>query len=201
MGTGPFTFVEHVKGSHWVGKKNPDYWDKGKPYLDGYRAHLHQRLGRAGRGRPRRAGARSSSAASARPSATASCRRSATRSPCRRARGTALILVAMQPREEAVRRQARAPGPDAWRSTATRARRRCRRSRSSRRSAASRCPARRSRRRPPSWRSSPATGRTSTRSARRGQAPAQGGRRARRLLVHVQEPRHPACPTSRSASG
>ena len=38
MGTGPFTFVEHVKGSHWVGKKNPDYWDKGKPYLDGYRA-------------------------------------------------------------------------------------------------------------------------------------------------------------------
>ncbi|HET8576210.1 MAG TPA: ABC transporter substrate-binding protein [Methylomirabilota bacterium] len=38
MGTGPFKFIEHVKGSHWVGKKNPDYWDKGKPYLDGYRA-------------------------------------------------------------------------------------------------------------------------------------------------------------------
>jgi peptide/nickel transport system substrate-binding protein len=37
MGTGPFTFVEHVRGSHWVGKKNPNYWDKGKPYLDGYR--------------------------------------------------------------------------------------------------------------------------------------------------------------------
>jgi peptide/nickel transport system substrate-binding protein len=37
-GTGPFKFVEHVKGSHWVGKKNPDYWDRGKPYLDGYRA-------------------------------------------------------------------------------------------------------------------------------------------------------------------
>jgi peptide/nickel transport system substrate-binding protein len=37
-GTGPFLFVEHVKGSHWVGKKNPNYWDKGKPYLDGYRA-------------------------------------------------------------------------------------------------------------------------------------------------------------------
>jgi peptide/nickel transport system substrate-binding protein len=37
-GTGPFKFVEHVKGSHWVGKKNPDYWDKGKPYLDGFRA-------------------------------------------------------------------------------------------------------------------------------------------------------------------
>src|SRR6266851_6424378 len=37
MGTGPFKFVEHVKGSHWVARKNPDYWDKGKPYLDGYR--------------------------------------------------------------------------------------------------------------------------------------------------------------------
>ncbi|MBM4443140.1 MAG: ABC transporter substrate-binding protein, partial [Candidatus Rokubacteria bacterium] len=38
MGTGPFTFVEHVRGSHWVGKKNPNYWDKGKPHLDGFRA-------------------------------------------------------------------------------------------------------------------------------------------------------------------
>ena len=38
MGTGPFLFVEHQRGSHWVGKKNPAYWDAGKPYLDGYRA-------------------------------------------------------------------------------------------------------------------------------------------------------------------
>ena len=38
MGTGPFLFVEYVKGSHWIGRRNPDYWDKGKPYLDGYRA-------------------------------------------------------------------------------------------------------------------------------------------------------------------
>jgi peptide/nickel transport system substrate-binding protein len=38
MGTGPFVFVEHVKGSHVVGKKNAAYWDKGKPYLDGFRA-------------------------------------------------------------------------------------------------------------------------------------------------------------------
>jgi peptide/nickel transport system substrate-binding protein len=38
MGTGPFTFVEHVKGSHVVGKKFADYWDKGKPYLEGFRA-------------------------------------------------------------------------------------------------------------------------------------------------------------------
>jgi peptide/nickel transport system substrate-binding protein len=38
MGSGPFVFVDHVRGSHLVGQKNPDYWDKGKPYLDGYRA-------------------------------------------------------------------------------------------------------------------------------------------------------------------
>lgn len=38
MGTGPFTFVEHVRGSHWTGKKNPNYWDKRKPYLDGFQA-------------------------------------------------------------------------------------------------------------------------------------------------------------------
>ena len=38
MGTGPFVFVEHIKGSRWIGRRNPDYWDKGKPYLDGYQA-------------------------------------------------------------------------------------------------------------------------------------------------------------------
>ena len=38
MGTGPFTFVEHVAGSHWTGKRFDQYFDKGKPYLDGFRA-------------------------------------------------------------------------------------------------------------------------------------------------------------------
>ncbi len=36
-GTGPFTFVEHVKGSHVSGKRNDDYFKKGLPYLDSYR--------------------------------------------------------------------------------------------------------------------------------------------------------------------
>jgi peptide/nickel transport system substrate-binding protein len=38
MGTGPFTYVEYVAGSQWTGKKNPNYFMKGRPYLDGYRA-------------------------------------------------------------------------------------------------------------------------------------------------------------------
>jgi peptide/nickel transport system substrate-binding protein len=36
-GTGPFTFVEHVKGSHVAGKKNDAYFKKGYPYLDGFK--------------------------------------------------------------------------------------------------------------------------------------------------------------------
>lgn len=38
MGSGPFVFGEYVPGSHWVGKKNPNYFMKGRPYLDGYKA-------------------------------------------------------------------------------------------------------------------------------------------------------------------
>jgi peptide/nickel transport system substrate-binding protein len=38
LGTGPFKFVEHAAGSHWVGERFADYFEKGKPYLDGYRA-------------------------------------------------------------------------------------------------------------------------------------------------------------------
>lgn len=36
-GTGPFTFVEHVKGGHVAGKRNENYFKKGLPYLDGFR--------------------------------------------------------------------------------------------------------------------------------------------------------------------
>jgi len=30
--------VEYVRGSHWVGKKNPDYWTRASPTFDGFRA-------------------------------------------------------------------------------------------------------------------------------------------------------------------
>ncbi len=38
LGTGPFTFVEHVAGSHWTGRKFDGYFQKGKPHLNGYLA-------------------------------------------------------------------------------------------------------------------------------------------------------------------
>lgn len=34
VGTGPFRFVEWVRGERIVLERNPDYWDTGKPYLD-----------------------------------------------------------------------------------------------------------------------------------------------------------------------
>ena len=38
MGSGPFRFVEHVAGSHWVGERFDGYFRQGQPYLDGFRA-------------------------------------------------------------------------------------------------------------------------------------------------------------------
>ncbi len=34
IGTGPFTFVSYEPGNTFELRKNPDYWDEGKPYLD-----------------------------------------------------------------------------------------------------------------------------------------------------------------------
>jgi peptide/nickel transport system substrate-binding protein len=38
MGSGPFQFVERVAGAHWTGKRHDGYFDKPRPYLDGFRA-------------------------------------------------------------------------------------------------------------------------------------------------------------------
>jgi len=35
VGTGPFEFKEYIPGNKFEVVKNPDYWDKGRPYLDG----------------------------------------------------------------------------------------------------------------------------------------------------------------------
>jgi peptide/nickel transport system substrate-binding protein len=38
LGSGPFVFVEHVKGKTWQGRRWDKYFRPGKPYLDGYQA-------------------------------------------------------------------------------------------------------------------------------------------------------------------
>ncbi|MCC7274799.1 MAG: ABC transporter substrate-binding protein [Alphaproteobacteria bacterium] len=38
LGTGPFKFTGHVAGSHWTGERFENYFRKGHPYLDGFRA-------------------------------------------------------------------------------------------------------------------------------------------------------------------
>jgi peptide/nickel transport system substrate-binding protein len=38
MGSGAFTFVEHVRGSSWTAKRFDQYFKPGQPYLDGYKA-------------------------------------------------------------------------------------------------------------------------------------------------------------------
>jgi peptide/nickel transport system substrate-binding protein len=40
MGTGAFQFVEYVKGAHWVGKRFDQYFQKDRPYLDGFKAYF-----------------------------------------------------------------------------------------------------------------------------------------------------------------
>ncbi|MEZ5853289.1 MAG: ABC transporter substrate-binding protein [Hyphomicrobiaceae bacterium] len=45
LGTGAFTFVEYVKGSHWTGKRFDGYFLKDRPYLDGYKAYFVKSAG------------------------------------------------------------------------------------------------------------------------------------------------------------
>jgi peptide/nickel transport system substrate-binding protein len=40
VGTGPFSFVEWIQGDHIALKKNPNYWQSGKPYLDGIQIRI-----------------------------------------------------------------------------------------------------------------------------------------------------------------
>jgi peptide/nickel transport system substrate-binding protein len=39
-GTGPFTFVEWAQGDHFSLAKNPNYWQAGRPYVDGVRVSI-----------------------------------------------------------------------------------------------------------------------------------------------------------------
>ena len=199
MGTGPFKFVEHVKGSHWVGKKNPDYWDKGKPYLDGYRALFITASSAqvaAIRGERAHVQFRGFSPAE-RDALVAGARaedhRAGERVGLRRARRD-------EPRAEALRRQARAPRADAG----PRPLRGLEEPVADRhREGGGRDPGAGHAVGHAAGRAREA-GRLRARHRRqpgRGAAAAARGRRARRLRVHVQEPRDPAAVRADRASG
>ena len=144
MGSGPFKFVAYETGQSIKGVRNPDYYHKGLPYLDGFVGDLRRRSRRPGSTR---------SAPTAPPPNSAACRpsardelqgRSATRSRCRHSDWNCGSSVDAEPQEEAVRRRAGAPRADAGDRPLEAARRRCRRSPTCTRSAASSSPARRS---------------------------------------------------------
>ena len=190
MGTGPFKFVEHVKGSHWVGKKNPDLLGQGQAVPRRLSRDVHQLVGGAGGRDPGRAGPH--------PVPRLQPRRAGPARPGDRQQdhgpGEPLGLPELRldaPREEALRRQAGAAGPQPrprpLRGLAEALQDRPRQGRGGvqvpghpvRDSARG---AREARRLQPRHQ----------RVARRGAPAPEGGRGAGRLLLHLQEPRHPA---------
>ena len=54
MGSGPFKFVGYELGQSIKGERNPDYYHKGQPYLDGFVGIYRRQAGGAHRGDPRR---------------------------------------------------------------------------------------------------------------------------------------------------
>ena len=122
LGSGPFKFVDYQVGQSIKGVKNPDYYHKGLPHLDGLPGSMPTSR-RCGSMRSAATARRSSSAAFPLRCATSSSARSATRSPCRQ-RLELRQLHRAQPQEEAIRRCPGAPRADpgdrplAWRAAA-----------------------------------------------------------------------------------
>ena len=56
LGSGPFKFVGYDTGQSIKGERNPDYFHKGLPYLDGFTGILRREAGDPRRGDPRRPG-------------------------------------------------------------------------------------------------------------------------------------------------
>ena len=54
LGSGPFKFADYETGQSIKGERNPDYYHKGLPYLDGFTGIFADEAGDAGRGDPRR---------------------------------------------------------------------------------------------------------------------------------------------------
>jgi peptide/nickel transport system substrate-binding protein len=49
VGSGPFKFKSHTRGSTFEGERNADYFIKDRPYLDGYKFFVARRRRRAPR--------------------------------------------------------------------------------------------------------------------------------------------------------
>ena len=47
LGTGAFSFVEHVMGQSWEGRRFEGYFQPGLPYLDGFKAFFVKSTGLA----------------------------------------------------------------------------------------------------------------------------------------------------------
>ena len=126
LGSGGFTFVEHVKGSTWEGKRFDGYFRTGQAVSRRVQGVLRE-VQRCGAGNSRRS-------VRCRVSRPQSVREGpapgAGQGQARRLRGHLGQQpdARLQHDAQAVRRYPRAPGADAWRSTAGRARRRSPRS-------------------------------------------------------------------------
>ena len=70
MGSGPFKFVGYETGQSIKGERNPDYYLKGRPYLDGFIGIYAPTSRRPASTRSAATAPRSSSAACRRPRAT-----------------------------------------------------------------------------------------------------------------------------------
>ena len=54
LGSGPFKFVDYETGQSIKGERNPDYYHKGLPYLDGFIGIYRRQAGGPGRRDPHR---------------------------------------------------------------------------------------------------------------------------------------------------
>ena len=192
MGSGPFKFAGYETGQSIKGERNPDYYVKAMPYLDGFIAHLRRQTGDPGRGDPRRPRRDRVPRHAALGARRAQGRRSATRSRCRKSDWNCRQPDHPEPQEKAVRRCAGAPRADPGDRPLEAARRRCRRSPSSRPSAASPSPARRWRRNKDELEQIAGYLARHREVARRGETAAEGGRRRRAELRAAQPQRRPA---------